>query len=324
MLVGLPVRDLRGWAWPVAVRRTRPERPIEERELTALLGRALRLTSNRLAQTDASDWLLVDATPVTLSVDGRRVTDPVGFRGREMGAMVFAALARTKTVEIWRRVAQKLGFSTLTLTAGPLALAAHLSEPQGLLVDVGGTTTELAWWRASRPVALDSVPIGGASLTGSLVRKWGLSLDKAESLKLAYSRGQLADEIRTQVLEAMTPTLTLWLETVVAALETMSESTEEPLPHHLYLLGGGGLLPEILEAVRSLAWSSRLSFNRYPQMGWLRPADVPGVVNHTDLGREAGDVPALALAAWAVGQVRPPDRPARILSGLCQKQGEGN
>jgi hypothetical protein len=323
MLVGLSARDLRGWAWPVAVRRTRPERAIDERELSALLARALRLTSNRLAQTEPSEWLLVDATPVTLEVDGRGVTDPVGFRSREMGATVFAALARAETIETWRRVAQRLGFSTLTLTAAPLALAGQLTEPQGILLDVGGATTDLTWWRASKPVALNSLPVAGTALTGSLIRKWGLSLDKAENLKLALASGQLADEVASQVLEAMTPTLTAWLDRVTGALSAMSESAEQPLPHHVYLLGGGGLLPGITEAARSLAWCPRLRFERYPQMDWLRASDLPGVVNHTDLGREAGDVSALALAGWAVGQLRPPDRPARILHGLCQRAGAG-
>jgi cell division protein FtsA len=319
MLVGLSARELRGWAWPVAVRRTRPERPIDERELSALLARALRLTSNRLAQADASEWLLVDAAPVTLEVDGRGVTDPVGFRGQEMGATVFAALARVETIEAWRHVAQRLGFSTLTLTAAPLALAGQLAETQGILLDVGGATTDLTWWRAAKPVALSFLPIGGGALTHSLIRKWGLSLDKAENLKLALASGRLADEVAAQVLEAMTPTLTSWLDRVTGALSAMSESADQPLPHRVYLLGGGGLLPEISQAARSLAWSPRIRFERYPQIDWLRASDIPGVVNHTDLGREAGDVSAWALAGWAVGQFRPPDRAARILRGLCQR-----
>jgi len=67
-----------------------------------------------------------------------------------------------------------------------------------------------------------------------------------------------------------------------------------------------------------LAWSQRLHFARYPVVGHLRPTDIPGVVNRTDLGRGEGDVTALALAAWTVRQTEPPDRPARLLSGLCR------
>ncbi len=323
MLVGLSARELRGWAWPVAVRRTRPERPIGEQELSALLARALRLTSNRLAQANSTEWILVDAAPVTLEVDGRGVTDPVGFRGQEIGAMVFAALARTETIETWRQVAQRLGFSTLTLKAAPLALSGQLTEPQGLLLDVGGATTDVTWWRASKPIAVKSLPVAGTAFTASLVRKWGLSHDKAENLKLAFASGQLVEEVASQVLEAMAPTLADWLDRVTGALSAMSESAEQPLPHRVYFLGAGGLVPEIPEAARSLAWSPRLRFERYPQMDWLGASGLSRVANHTQLGRDPGDVSALALAGWAVGQFQPPDRPARILSGLCQRAGGG-
>jgi hypothetical protein len=314
-LAGLPGSQLRGQAWSVAQKRARPHRPVEERELEALLERALRLAVNRLRGDDAG-WLLVDAAPVSLTIDGRRVTDPVGFRGQEVGATVFAALARAEVVESWGLVARELDFSALTLTATPLALAAGLSKVQGMLVDVGGATTDLTWCRAGRPVVLDSLPTGGEALTRSLGMKWRLTSDRAERLKRAYASGQLMDEAHDQVRDVMSPILQGWLGEAEAAMVRMNR--EEPLPQRLYLLGGGSVVPEMADALRSLAWSRQLRFARYPQVERLQPTDVHGVVNRTNLGREPGDVSALALAAWAAHQGRPPDRPARILADLYQ------
>jgi cell division protein FtsA len=319
ILVGLPASQLRGWAGAVNQRRSRPERPIEEDELEALLARALRLVVNRLQGEGRDDaaWLLVEASLVSLTVDGHGVTDPVGFRGQELGATIFAALTSREAVEAWGAVARELEFSALTLTAAPFALAAHLSERQGVLVDVGSATTDLTWCRAGRPVALDSLPMGGEALTRSLMRKWHLSLDRAENLKRAYSNGRLPDEAKAQVLEVLSPTLRMWLEETEVVLAKLNQN--ELLPQRLYLLGGGSALPEMAEAVRSLAWSQRLRFVRYPQVGSIRPVDVSGVANRTELGWEPGDVPALALAAWATGQQQPSDRPRRILGELCQE-----
>jgi hypothetical protein len=321
MWVGLPVSQLRGGAWPIVQRRARPDRPVEERELEALLSRGLRLSANRLADPENPGWLLVDTAAVTLTVDGRRVTDPVGFRGRELEATVFAALARAETVDAWRMAAREFEFSTLTLAAAPLALTAGLTESQGLLLDVGGTTTDLTWWRAGRPVALASLAKGGADLTRLLLRKWRLSPDKAEQLKAAYAGGRLSAEARSDVLGALAPALQAWLEETEALLTGLDH--DEPLPQQIYLLGGGSMLPEIVDAVRTLAWSQRLNFVRYPQVGRLQPTDVPGVVNRTDQGRSAGDVAALALAAWAASQSRPPDRLGRLLGELCQGEDSG-
>jgi len=212
-------------------------------------------------------------------------------------------------------VAEELEFVELILAATPVALAAGVSDPQGLLIDVGGATTDLVRCRANRPIALDSLPNGGSTLTRSLVRKWNLAPDRAERLKQAYAGGRLEAEGMAQVQEAMLPGLQAWLAETEKGLVRLNQ--DEPLPQQIYLLGGGSTLPEIGESVRALAWSQRLQFARYPQVRRLQPTDVPGVVNRTEMGRGAGDVAALALAAWTARQQQPPDRPARIMAGLC-------
>ncbi len=317
ILVGVPASQLRGRAWSVTQHRSRPDRPVEERELEALLGRALRLAVNQLRDngSDDADWLLMDAVPVALTVDERRVTDPVGFRGSELGATVFAALVRSEVVEAWGLVARELEFSALTLSAAPVALAAGLSQHEEMLIDVGGATTDLTWCRAGFPAMLDSVPMGGQVFTQSLVRTWNLRSEKAERLKQAYSNGKLDDESGSQVGDVLSPALEAWLgetEEVMARL-----NRDERLPGTLCLAGGGSALSGMAEAVQSLAWSQRLKFARHPHVRRLQPTDVQGVVNRTELGRGPGDVPALALAAWAARQQQPQDLPLRILSDLC-------
>jgi hypothetical protein len=323
LLVGLPAHQLRGWAWTLTQRRTKPDRPVEERELYSLLGRALRLTVNRLTSPEDEDWILLDTAPAALTVDGHGVTDPVGFRAEEIGATVFAALADGATIERWRVLAERLGFSQLTLTASPLALAAVLSEPEGLLIDVGGATTDLTWWRIGRPVALASVPLGGAALTDSLRKKWSLSLEKAELLKLAYVAGELEDSAGAQVLEAMTPTLVSWFMQIEAELQRMTAVSGRALPQCVYLSGSGSGQREVFEAAKSLAYSERLEFDRHPQVEKLPPTAVPGVADRTGLGDGAGDIPALALAAWAAAQSQGRDRPAQLLADLAGSRGFG-
>jgi cell division protein FtsA len=318
LIVGLPASQLRGRSWAVAQERSQANRLVDERELEALLERTLRLTVNRLLSDDveSGSWLLVDAVPVALTVDGRGVTDLVGFRGKEIGAAVFAALTRTDTVQTWGAVAEELEFSALTLTATPLALAAGLAVSHGILVDIGGAATDLVWCSAGRPIVIESMPIGGNALTGALAGKWGLTAGRAERLKRAYCGNELNAEAATQVQGVLWPTLLQWLDDMETALACLSHN--EPLPQHVYLLGGGSALPEMVDAVRSLAWSQRLHFSRYPEVSSMRPTDVPGVMNRTGMGQALGDVSALALSSWVAKQQREADRPGRILAELCQ------
>ena len=320
LVVGLPASLLRGQAWSLAQRRARPEIAVQERELKPLLARALRLAMNQLRGPEEIDWLLVDATVVALTVDGRGVTDPVGFRATELGATVSAVLAPTELVSTWKRTATTHGFSTLILVATPMALTACPSSPESLLLDVGGETTDLIWSKSGQPRAINSLPIGGEAMSNALLRRWDLSLDKAEQLKRAYSAGELADQARAQVRQAMAPAQEAWLEATETTLAQLQESAEKAIPDRVYLLGGGSALPDFVETACALAWSRRLTFSRYPQIGRLRAQDVGGVVNRTELGQGAGDTPALALAAWAAALERVPDRPARILSELCEVQ----
>ena len=324
MVVGLPASRLQGWAPPVAQRRSQPGRPVDERELAGLLSRAVRLAVGRISEPQGrpgtgdkgSAWRLVDSAIVALSVDGHGVTDPVGFKGRDFGATVFTALAQSKTIDAWCEVARRLEFSALTLAAAPLAVAAGVTEPRVVLIDVGGRTTDLTCCQAGRPVALDSLSSGGTTLARTLIQGWGVTPDKAEQVKRAYGGGRLTAESAAQVKQLLAPAVQAWLAEAEAALVRLNQ--DEPLPHRLVLMGGGSLVPDIAEALRTLAWSQRLRFARYPEVGHLRPTDLPGVVNRTDLGRGGGDVTALALAAWAARQTEPPDRPARLLSELCR------
>lgn len=322
MLVGLPAVDLVARAWPIEQRRSRPERPVEERELEALLARGLRLAINRLQSLAEGEgpWLLVDAAAVALSVDGRGVTDPVGFGGREMGATVFAALANAGVIGNWRLVAEMLEFTELLVVAAPVALAAAPAAAgaagRGLLFDVGGVNTGVVHFRGGRPTDVVSLPMGGADITRALLRKWRITIDAAERLKQTYLTGPLEPEARAEIKEVLLPAVTAWLQEVEQALARLNE--DGPLPQQLYLAGGGSLLPEIAESMCALAWSRRLHFERYPQVRTLRPTDVPGVVNRTELGRTPGSVAALALAALAAHRQQPLDRPARLLSKLGQ------
>ncbi len=187
MVVGLPASQLQGWAPSVTQRRAQPERPIDERELAGLMGRALRLAVGRIGTGDEGDsprsktarplpgghrergdpaWRLVDSAVVALSVDDHGVTDPVGFKGRDFGATVFTAVAQSGTIDTWCEVARRLEFSALTLAAAPLALAAGLAEPR-LVSDRRGRQDDRSDLQSGRPAGGDRFAVQRRGRAGS-------------------------------------------------------------------------------------------------------------------------------------------------------------
>jgi len=243
IIVGLPASQMRGWASPVSLKRSDPAREVGERELEAVLGRAVNLSEGKVRARHDREWVLVEALPVALGVDGQGVTDPVGFRGAELTASVFAAAVRRDAIDWWTRLSEQLSFSSLTMTVAPVALASCATGAQGILLDVGGAHTGIVWWRGGRPVATGSVDAGGCLLTEALERQWRLSPDKAETLQRSLAAGQLAQEVIEQLVAVMQPALGLWREAVEGLLAEMHERSGEPLPHRVLVCGGGSSLP---------------------------------------------------------------------------------
>ena len=90
------------------------------------------------AEAEDPDWLLVDAAPV-IADGGRPGRHRSGRLSRPRAGRdgLCRPGSRPRRLPPGATVAGQLAFSALTLAAAPLALAAGLADPQGMLVDVG-------------------------------------------------------------------------------------------------------------------------------------------------------------------------------------------
>jgi hypothetical protein len=322
VVVGLQTSQTHGSAWSVEQHRSRPDEPVAEQELSGLLARGLRLAASRLpatAQTSDEGWLLADAAIVELTVDEQGVTDPVGFAGQKLGATLYVAVARHATVDLWEKVATELEFGTLTLVVRPLALAAIMTDRDGVLLSVGATETTIIHHRAGRPRAVACVPLGGLAVLQAMQREWDLSFSEAEALAAAHAEGRVRDEDRHLVPLVINPPLLRWVDESAQALAQIAGG--DPLPAQFTALGGVTALPEMEAAVQSLSVSEGVSFRRYPQFRCLHPGQVPRVVNRAKGGRSAGDVSALTLASWVALQSGEQEYPVRVLGDLLDRLG---
>jgi len=296
-VIGVPARWLTVASQTFALRRPRPETKIEEGEVERVVSRAGRLAFQDVTtrRTNTATPLVVDASLVSLTVDGHRVTDPVGFRGGELGATVCVAAAPDEALSALRALAEALELEPPRLVAEPQAVARQLGR-DGIVLDVGGATTGVFLMRYGRLLAADTMPLGGDGFSQSLAAVFNLTGRQAQALRRAYEEGLLAAEDAVQVQVALNDTIQSWLRAVEGCLARMAGADD--LPHQIYLCGGGSRWPDVLDAARAHPWMRRLPFARYPQVQRLDPVQFPHPVNDTGRLWDVEESVALSLACW--------------------------
>jgi cell division ATPase FtsA len=297
-VIGVPSRWLTVASQAFTFRRSHPESKVEEHEVERIVARAGRLAFQDVIASrtnTAAPSTVVDASLVSLTVDGHRVTDPVGFRGSELGTTVCVAVAPDETRLDLRALAETLELEPPRLVAEPQAVARQLDRG-GVVLDIGGATTAVYLVRYGKLLAADTQPLGGDGFGQSLAAVFNLSGRQMQALRRAYAEGLLSEEDAAQVRTALNDTLQNWLRAVESCLARMAGADD--LPHQIYLCGGGSRWPDVLDGARAHLWMQSLPFARYPQVQRLDPVQFPCPVNGTGRLWDVEEAVVLSLVCW--------------------------
>ncbi len=322
VVMGVAASLVHGAAYTFRQRRHAPQRRIEPQELEGVLHRAQRLALQRLQREsglDEPELSLVNTSMVEINVDGHRVTDPIGFRGQFLTLTIFNALAHSRELATLKGIAGELELAPVLLALEGQALACSLTAREALVLDIGGRVTTVCLIRNGALVALKVLSCGGYALTEHLARAFGLSSQRAEALKIAYNQGKLQEKVAHSTQKTLAPLVEAWLAQVEKTLKELAVQNAEPLPHQLYLCGGGSELTDLVERTRAFAWMSALPFDRYPEVQCLNPSAIPHVPNRTGLplGREHTTV--TSLARWAATARAETSLPTHLLNKITTR-----
>ncbi|MHB8572283.1 MAG: cell division FtsA domain-containing protein [Candidatus Dormibacteria bacterium] len=304
-VVGIAGEMVKGFATSVAYPRPDGEGRITESELQRVLElvqrRALRQAAAELSHEAGAniEVKLVHSAITSVRIDGHRVTNPLGFQGRNMEVSVFNTFAPLTHIGALESVAAELDLEMLSLVAEPYAVARccmreEVHEQGGIFIDIGGGTTDVALVRSGGIESTRMFALGGRTFTRRVMGELGLRYGQSEEAKLRYSEGRLPAE-QVEVLRGPFQRDTrLLVDAVALVLEEMAHG--HPLPRDIYLCGGGSALPEVQATMEAYAWADRLPFAGHPTVTRLRPADVAGVYDSTGLLLSEQDVTPMALA----------------------------
>src|SRR6185369_14519205 len=160
---------------------------------------------------------------VDVQIDGYRVTNPVGFQGKDVSIQLFNAFAPMVHLGALQSVAQDLDLNLVNIAAEPFAVAKCVggqdsSEFSAIFIDIGGGTTDIALVNNGGVEGTKMFAIGGRSFTKRIAQAVGTSFDKAEAMKLDYAAGKLSDKAAATVKEAIAGDIDVWISGVELSL----------------------------------------------------------------------------------------------------------
>lgn len=319
VVVGIAGELVKGTTTATTLVRENPQSPLTEPELRTLIAEAQQRTLPRTRaelarETGYSeiDVQLVNSAVVGVKIDGYRVTNPVGFPGRQVEVEIYTSYAPNVHFGALQRIVDDLGLDLVVVATEPYAVARSLGDAEAgdissICIDVGGGTTDIAVVRSGGLEGTKMFALGGRVFTKRIAKEEKISFGEAEKRKIAYSEGNLSEEDAKRTREQLAGDVDVWLAGVELALEEFATSerfADNPLlPARINLCGGGSLLPDLAEALKKKKWAKVLPFAKQPEVRFLLPSEVSGVRDTTGNLTSSQDVTPMALANVALDHV---------------------
>ena len=245
------------------------------------------------------DVKLVNAAIVDVQIDGYKVSNPIGFQGKDVDISIFNAFAPLVHFGALQTIAAELNKDLMAITAEPYAVARCLGQEDGsnfsaIFVDIGGGTTDLAIVRHGGVEGTRMFTLGGRTFTKRLAQSLNISFEEAEEIKLAYSADKLEKQSHKIVREAMKSDCEVWLSGVALTLAEFEEI--DVLPSRILLCGGGSHLPEIKEVLETREWFRKLPFSKKPQISFIEPKMISNMIDESKNLKGPQDITPLAIA----------------------------
>ncbi len=325
VILGIAGELVKGTTTTVHYERMRPQSKIDLAELKNIVHkiqwRAFDQARKQLAWESGYseiDVKLVNAAIVDVRIDGYKVSNPLGFQGKDVSIGVFNAFAPLVHLGALQTLSSELDLDLLSIVAEPYAVARSMgvedaSEFSAIFIDIGGGTTDIAVVRNGGVEGTKMFALGGRVFTKRLSQTLGVSFVEAEKIKLDYANGLLNKDSEKTIHESLGSDSKVWLSGVDLSLSEFPPA--DLLPSKILLCGGASLLPEIKKDLESRTWIKKLPFAKPPTVRFMRPEDVTNIIDETGKLTEPRDITPMALANLAIDLAG--EEP--LLSGILRK-----
>lgn len=271
VIIGIAGELVKGVTNTIRYRRPQPDRPLDISEMEFIIEkvqeRAQVKAQKQIALETGNDDVevkLVNSALVSIHIDGYKVSNPIGFQGKDVAVQIYTAFAPMVHIGALERVADELALELLAVAAEPFAVSRSVlgndasSNFTAILTDVGGGTTDIAVVNDGGVEGTKMFGIGGRSFTRTIASEMNLSYNDAEKLKVNIDNEQIKPTVKQQAEEALDKTLEVWLSGVELALSEFD--SVDHLPNRILLCGGGASLAKLVDALSTEDWYKELPF----------------------------------------------------------------
>lgn len=312
--VGIAGELIKGNTSNVHYRRKNGNKPLSEQEMDLIIQRVQEQFGEQARKEVALETnnpdvevRLINSAIVSLSIDGYKISNPIGFKGSDVAIQFYTAFAPLVHISAIEKVCAELNLELLAVAVEPFAVCRAClgddldSNLSSVVMDIGGGTTDIAIVDDGGVEGTKMFGIGGRSFTHQIAESLGVDFDTAEEFKLNPSSPDLNENAREKMEGAIINNLEVWISGVQLALEEFD--LLEVLPNKILLCGGGAGLVPLQELLATADWYEDLPFSRRPVVHLVDSSDLPGVVNHSPAELDHSFVTAVGLLRVALDTI---------------------
>jgi len=306
VVIGIAGELVKGMTNTIRYRRPQPDKPLNAAEMEFIIEkvqeRSQRKAQKQIALETGNEDVeikLVNSALVAIHIDGYKVSNPIGFQGHDVAVQIYTAFAPMVHIGALERVAEELSLELLAVAAEPFAVSRSVlgtdanSNFTAILADVGGGTTDIAVVNDGGVEGTKMFGIGGRSFTRTIASELDIAYDDAEKLKINIDHEQIKPSVAEDVNKAIDKTLDVWIAGVELALSEFDAA--DHLPSRILLCGGGASLKKLVETLQKPDWHKDLPFTKKPTVQYIKPEDVAGITDSTNLVTDHTFITAMGL-----------------------------
>ncbi len=285
VIIGIAGEFVKGLTSTIRYKRPQPDRQLDATEMELIIDKvqaraAVKAQKQIAFETGNPDVevKLVNSAIVSIHIDGYKVTNPIGFQGKDVAIQIYTAFAPMVHIGALERTAAELDLELVAVAAEPFAVARAVlgddtnSTFTAILCDIGGGSTDIAVINDGGVEGTRMFGVAGRSFTKTISNDLGIGYEAAEKLKLNINDEKIKPAVRDTLNEAVDKTLEVWISGVQLALGEFNAI--DHLPNRILLCGGGSSLDALVHELQTSDWWKELPFAKRPSVRHINPESV--------------------------------------------------